>query len=223
MNMYGEKQVTKLDACFGSSLVSISIFLTLNIHLKSIHLVYIVILCALSILLYTTLMFRGEDNPLWDLWIMGGLSLVLYPFVDHLFAVRFNWVEYLTRDPRVLATPLYVMLYWVYGVMLFGYICLRVNGLTDNRALSGLVTGLFAAASAIFMENLFNAMGFYLNTPSHCMIGHVPVFVALGYIATFSLTPFYLRYRYISGFLLYGFIGLSWYISHHIVSWLVTF
>lgn len=220
--MYRETRVTRLDACFGFSLVSVSLFLTLNIHLKSIHLVYIVILSALSLLLYATLMFRGEDNPLRGLWIVGGLSMVIYPLVDHLFAVRLRWVEYLTRDPRVLATPLYVMLYWVYGVMLFGYVCLRVNGLTDNYAISGLATGLFAAASATFMENLFNAMGFYLNTPSHCMIGSVPLFVALGYITTFSLTPFYLRYRYISGFLLYGFIGLTWYIAYHVVSWLVA-
>lgn len=71
--------------------------------------------------------------------------------------------------------------------------------------------------SAAFVENLFNAMGFYRNTPGRYMIGHIPLYVPLGYIVAFSLIPFYLRRKYICGFLLYGFVGICWYLFALIV------
>ncbi len=45
----------------------------------------------------------------------------------------------------------------------------------------------FSAVSTTIVENFFNAMGFYMNTPGYCMIGYIPVYVRLGnYVGTFS-------------------------------------
>jgi len=74
------------------------------------------------------------------------------------------------------------------------------------------------AVSTTIGENFFNLIGFYMNTPSYCMFGYIPVYVPLGYFIAFTFKPFYIRYKYICGFLLYGFVGLCWYILSLVVS-----
>ena len=45
----------------------------------------------------------------------------------------------------------------------------------------------FSAISTTIVENFFNAMGFYINTPVYCMFSYIPVYVRLGnYVGTFS-------------------------------------
>jgi hypothetical protein len=167
-------------------------------------------------------LFYATKNSLQDLWIFGLLSVILYPLVDYFFEAKISLVTYLTDDPKIIVTPIYVILYWIFGVLLLGYCHYRVRSLTDRVWFAGLTTGLFAAASATFIENLFNAMGFYKNSPSQFMIGYIPIYVPLGYMLVFSLLTFHLRHKYVSGFLLYGFTGLSWYLFYHIVSWLTS-
>jgi len=121
-------------------------------------------------------------------------------------------VTYLTDDPKIVVTPVYVLLYWLFGVLLFSYCYHRVYAVTNKVLIASLAVCIFAAASATFIENLFNATGFYQNTPSYFMICHIPIYVPLGYIFAFSLMPLYLRYKYISGVLLYGFTALGWYL-----------
>lgn len=179
--------------------------------------VYATILVVLSGLAYGTQRHARKKGSLRDLWILGLLSIVPYPLIDYLFEAKLGLVTYLTNDPSVAATPVYVPLYWVLGVLLFGYCYYRIRGLTKRTWMGALATGLFSAASATFVENLFNAMGFYQNTPSHYMIGHIPVYVPLGYIAAFSLIPIYLHYKYVCGFLLYGLVGICWYLFSLVV------
>ena len=100
------------------------------------------------------------------------------------------------------------------GILLFGYVYYRVRGLTRKVWMGALAAGLFSAISATFVENLLNAAAFYRNTPSDWMIGHIPLYVPLGYVVVFSFIPFYIRYRYIFGFLLYGLVGLCWVLSY---------
>ena len=83
--------------------------------------------------------------------------------------------------------------------------------------MGALAAGLFSAASATFVENLFNAAGFYHNTPSDHMVGYVPVYVPLGYVVAFSLIPFYIRHRYVCGLLLYGLVGVCWFLFSLVV------
>jgi len=222
MNMYGERRITKLDIYFVSCLVVISLSLASNIFLQSIHLVYVVILLVLGVLVYATRRHEGGKNSLRDLWVLGSLSMILYPLIDYFFEAKLSLVTYLTNDPRIIVTPIYILLYWFFGVLLFGYWYYRVLGLTNKVRMAGLATGFLAAMSATFIENLFNAMGFYYNTPSYCMIWHIPVYIPLGYMLVFSLMPFYLRHTHVSGLLLYGFTGLGWYLLYHIVSWLAS-
>jgi hypothetical protein len=214
MNTYGERRITRLDVYFVSSLVVVSLVLAINIIFRSIHLVYILIFLVLGVLFYAT------KNSLQELWMFGLLSTILYPLVDYFFEAKISLVTYLTNDPRIVVTPIYIILYWIFGVLLLGYCHYRVRGLTGRVWFAGLVTGLFAAASATFIENLFNAMGFYQNNSSQFMIGYIPLYVPLGYMLVFSLLTFHLRHKYVGGLLLYGFTGLSWYLFYHIVSWL---
>lgn len=214
---YGERRITRLDIYFGGSLMIVSLVLAINIVIQSVHLVYIAVLLVLGGLAYATKSHGGEKSSLRDLWILGLFSIILYPLIDRLFEARPGLVTYLTNDPKVVATPIYVPLYWVLGVLLFGYFYYRVCGLTKRVWIGALATGLFSAASATFVENLFNAMGFYHNTPSHYMIGYIPVYVPLGYTVAFSLIPFYIRYKCICGFLLYGLVGTCWYLFSLIV------
>lgn len=150
-------------------------------------------------------------TPLRALWILGLLSLVPYPFFDYLFEARLGWVSYLTHDPKVVKTPVYILLYWVLGVLLFGYFYYRIRGLTKRVWLAAITTGLFSGISSTFVENLFNSMGFYKNTPRDIMILYIPVYVPLGYIVAFSFMPFYIRHKYICGLLLYGLTGICWF------------
>ena len=41
----------------------------------------------------------------------------------------------------------------------------------------------FSAVSTNSMENFFNGMGFY--APGDCMLGHIPVYVPIGYVVAF--------------------------------------
>lgn len=88
--------------------------------------------------------------------------------------------------------------------------------------MAGVLTGLYAAFSASLLENAFNAMGFYRNAESFPMVGYVPLYVSLGWALTFALMPLYLRRMRISGFFLYLFLGVSWFVSHQLISWLVS-
>ena len=49
------------------------------------------------------------------------------------------------------------------------------------------------------------------------MTGRIPAYVPLGYIVSFSFMSFHVRYRYVCGLLLYGFVGLSWYLLSLVV------
>lgn len=214
---YGERRITWLDVCLGSSLAVIAIVLAINIVIQSVHLVYAAIVLVLGGLAYCTERCEAEKSSLRGLWILGLLSVVFYPLIDSLFEAKLGLVTYLTDDPRLIATPVYVPLYWVLGVLLFGYVYYRVQCLTRRVWMGALATGLFSAVSATFVENLFNAAEFYHNTPSDFMIGHIPVYVPLGYVVAFSFIPFYIRYRYVCGFLLYGLVGLWWYLFSLVV------
>ena len=216
--MYGARRITSLDIYIAGSLAVVLLVLAINIFAQSIHLVYIVVLLALGLLAYATRKYEDERKSLRDLWILGLLSLALYPLIDYVFEGRLGLVTYFTSDPTIVVTPPYILLYWILGVLLFGYCYYRVRGLTNRVWVAGLVAGFLAAASTTFVENLFNAMGFYHNSPSYCMLLHIPIYIPLGYMLVFSLLPLYLRHKYIFGPLPYGFTGLAWYLFYHVVS-----
>lgn len=221
MSVYGEKRIIRLDVCFIGSLAIVSLISLINIFVRSLHLIYITIFLVLGVLVYATWKHKNE-NYLRDLWILGLLSLILYPLIDYFFKAKLNLVTYLTNDPKVFVTPIYVLLYWLFGVLLFGYCYHRVYETTNNVLMASFAVGLFAATSATFIENLFNAAGFYHNTPSYFMIWHIPIYVPLGYVFAFSLMPLYLRHKYISGLLFYSFTGLGWCLFSNVVSWLAS-
>jgi hypothetical protein len=112
----------------------------------------VAILLVLSVLFYGTKRHESEEGSLRDLWILGLFSLALYPLIDYFFEAKLGLVTYLTNDLKVVATPFYVSLYWVLGVLLFGYFYYRVRGLTNKVWIGALATGLFSAASATFVR-----------------------------------------------------------------------
>lgn len=221
MDLLKERRGTWLDGYYLGALAFICVILTLNTLLESLLLIYLAILSVLAFLAYAS--GRQSAPPLLrGVWFMGLLSLLLYPFVDYLFEARLKWVTYLTDDPKLLVTPVYILLYWLLGVSLFGYCYYRVLGITDQKWVAGVMTGLFAAGSTTLVENLFNSMGFYHNRGGYLAIGYIPLFIPLGYLVTFSLMPLYLRCRYLAGFLLYALLGASWWISYQLISWVVS-
>lgn len=217
LDTYGEWRITRLDACLGGSLVVVSLALAINIVVQSVPLTYIIILLVLGGLAYCTERSKAERGTLRSLWVLGLLSVVFYPLIDRLFEENLGLVTYLTDDPRLIATPIYILLYWILGILLFGYVYYRVYGLTRKVWIGALAAGLFSAVSATFVENLLNVAVFYRNTPSEWMIGHIPLYVPLGYVVVFSFIPFYIRYKYICGFLLYGLVGLCWALLSYVV------
>ena len=216
--IFEKKRITPLDIYFGGSLLFISLMLAINILIKSIFLVYASIALVLIGLFYCTKGYESDKNSLRDLWTLGLLSTILYPLIDSFFAANIGLVTYLTADPKLISTPVYIPLYWLLGILLFGYFFYRIRGITNQVVTAALSTGLFSAVSTTIVENFFNAMGFYMNTPSYCMFGYIPVYVPLGYFVAFTFIPFYIRYKYICGFLLYGFVGLGWYILSLVLS-----
>jgi hypothetical protein len=211
---YTQRKITQLDMFMGGALLIVSLVLVINVSLRSITLVYGTILIVLGGIAYAS---QDRGHRLMNLWTLGLLSIIPYPFIDDLFATNLGLVTYTTKDPRLVVTPVYVPLYWLLGVLLFGHCYYRIHGVTDKIWLGALGTGLFSAVSTTLVENLFNAMGFYQNTPSHYMIGHIPVYVPLGYVVAFSLMPLYLRCKYVFGFLLYGLVGICWYVFSFVI------
>ena len=216
--IFAKKRITPLDIYFSGSLLFISLMLAINILIKSIFLVYASIVPVLIGLFYCTKGYESDKEPLRDLWTLGLLSTILYPLIDSFFAAKIGLVTYLTDDPKLISTPVYIPLYWILGILLFGYFFYRIRGLTYQVVTAALATGIFSATSTTIVENMFNAMGFYMNTPGHCMFGFIPAYVPLGYLIAFTFIPFYIRNKYICGFLLYGFVGLCWYIFSLVLS-----
>jgi hypothetical protein len=213
-NTYAARKVTQLDWVFGGSLLFVSLILTLNLALRSLWLVYAAIVVVLVVLDQITRKHPSEKRSLRELWMLAVSSVMLYPLVDHVFEARLGLVRYLTDDPKLWVTPIYVILYWVLGILLFGYVFHRVRHLTGKAWAGGLACGLFSAVSATLVETLFNLAGFYANSPSRFMIGPIPLYVPLGYLLTFSLMPVYLRWRYVFGFLLSALVGIGWLIFY---------
>ena len=215
--VFRHRRITRLDACFGGSLLVVSVALAVNVLLQSVHLVYATILLVLASLAFVTSRHGAGKSSLRALWFLAGSSVVLYPLVDYFFEARLGLVTYFANDPRIVVTPVYIPLYWALGVLLFGYFYYRVDGLIDRAWMAALATGLFSAASATFVENLFNLMGFYRNTAGRYMVGYIPLYVPLGYVIAFSFVPFYLRHKVFCGPVLYALVGISWYLVSRIV------
>ena len=152
---------------------------------------------------------------------MAILSTIAYPFVDSIFAGQLAWVSYTTGDPKLLFTPIYVVLYWVYAVLLFGYSYLRLSSFLKKKWIASCLTGAFAALGASLFENLFNEAQFYQNAVSQPMIMHIPLYVPLGWGLTFAFLPLLLKKKYLTGFMLYLYIGICWLAFHHVLQFFI--
>lgn len=215
MNEDAMKNITNLDAYYFMSIIVVASFLLLNTKLPSLGLTYAIIFVVLCLLLYGSAKCNSEKLPLKDLWVMAMLSVIIYPLVDSIFAGQLVWVTYTTDDPKLLFTPVYVMLYWVYAVLLFGYSYLRLCSFLKKKWAASVLTGAFASVGATFFENLFNEAQFYQNTVSQPMIMHIPLYVSLGWGLTFALLPLFLKRKYLTGFMLYLCIGICWLAFHY--------
>jgi hypothetical protein len=215
------KNSTKLDAYYFMSAIMVANFLLFNTMFPSLGLTYAVILVLLCLLLYGRTKCNSEKMPLKDLWIMALLSTIIYPFVDSIFAGQLVWVTYTTDDPKLLFTPIYVILYWIYAVLLFGYSYLRLSSFLKKKWIASSLTGIFAAVGATFFENLFNEAQFYQNTVSQPMIMHIPLYVSLGWGLTFALLPLFLKKKYLTGFTLYLYIGICWLAFHYVLQFFI--
>ncbi|MGD2294220.1 MAG: hypothetical protein PVF22_00105 [Candidatus Aminicenantes bacterium] len=223
MNLTEVRFLTPLDAFLGGCLLIVILALCVNLQLQSVPLVYAVAVIALFLCAFLTLRFRRTAGHFRGLWILVFLSLFLYPFADLFLESSFRLVTYNTADPKLIKTPVYVILYWAFGILLFGHVCHRVKELTQKKWLSGLVTGLFAALSTLLVETLFNEAEFYSNTPSVVMIGKIPVYVPLGYFLVFSFMPFFIQYKYVFGVWLYPLTGLAWIFLYYVFLGTATF
>ncbi len=183
--------------------------LMINVFLKSLLFIYGSILIVLCLLVYATIKSEIKDQ-LKELWILGLLSLILYPPLEYLFVGRLDMVTYLTNEPTILLSPVYPMLFWLFGVVLFGYIYIRSIHIFKSVAIAVAAVSFFSAINGLVAENLFNYMGFYRNNVSSIMIVKTPVYLPLGYMVTFAFMPLYLKFRWISGLLLFGIICLCW-------------
>ena len=199
------------------SIIMVAGFLLLNTMFPSLGMAYAVILVVLCLLLYGSTRCNSQKLPLKDLWILAILSTIIYPFVDSIFAGQLTWVTYITGDPKLLFTPVYVVLYWVYAVVLFGYLYLRLSSFLKKWWIVYGLTGSFAAVGATFFENLFNEAQFYRNAVSQPMIMHVPLYVSLGWGLTFALLPFFLKKKHLMGFMLHLYVGICWLAFHYIL------
>jgi hypothetical protein len=212
------REFTSLDRWMVGGLLFILIVLSLNVVLRWLWVVYVAIVGLLAALDHANRQQDGAEKPLGDMWTLAIASVVLYSLFDYVLASGLGLVSYLTNDPKIVSTPPYVMGYWAFGVLLFGYTCRRVRALTGKAWLAGLASASLSAVGAWGVEALFNAMHFYHNTPASVMIGPIPLYVPLGYFATFLFMPLYLRWKRVFGFLLYGIAASFWYLFHFLLA-----
>ena len=196
-------------------IASITTFLTflINAKLGSIWLLYLNVLVVVGVFGYVS---RPWDqlSHLSRSAIFGVIAAITYLPLDWLFSRRVTLLFYLSsRDIRIAAVPLSLLLTWMIVITIIIYIYHRLNDIWERPYISAVIVGSIAfVGSTIFDQlgsaRLWNWNAIHLSYAPY--IGSVPVSVPIALALTFLLTPYYLRrYHVVVGGIRCGlFIGI---------------
>lgn len=194
-------------------IVSITTFLTflINVKLGSIWLLYLNVLVVVGVFGYVS----RPWNQLSDLSrsaIFGAIAAITYIPLDWLFSRRVTLLFYLTRDIRIAAVPLSLLLTWMIVITIIIYIYYRLNDIWERPYIPAVIVGIIAfVGSTIFDQfgsaRLWNWNAIHLSYSPY--IGSVPISVPIALALTFLLSPYYLRSYLVVGGIRCGlFIGV---------------
>lgn len=210
-------------------IASTTTFLTFLINAKfgSIWLLYLNVLAVVGVFGYVSRPWN-QLSHLSRSAIFGALAAITYLPLDWLFSRRVTLLFYLTRDIRIAAVPLSLLLTWMIAITIIIYIYHRLNEIWERPYIPAVIVGSIAfVGSTIFDQfgsaRLWNWNAIHLSYSPY--IGSVPVSVPIALALTFLLSPYYLRRHYlvVGGircglfigimlflcFMLFRFIGIS--------------
>ena len=194
-------------------IASITTFLTflINVKLGSIWLLYLNVLVVVGVFGYVS----RPWNQLSDLSrsaIFGAIAAITYIPLDWLLSRRVTLLFYLTRDIRIAAVPLSLLLTWMIVITIIIYVYYRLNDLWERPYIPAVIVGIIAfVGSTIFDQlgsaRLWNWNAIHLSYSPY--IGSVPISVPIALALTFLLSPYYLRSYLVVGGIRCGlFIGV---------------
>ena len=194
-------------------IASITTFLTflINAKLGSIWLLYLNVLVVVGVFGYVSRPWN-QLSHLSRSAIFGAIAAITYIPLDWLFSRRVTLLFYLTRDIRIAAVPLSLLLTWMIVITIIIYIYHRLNDIWEKPYIPAVIVGSIAfVGSTIFDQlgsaRLWNWNAIHLSYSPY--IGSVPVSVPIALALTFLLSPYYLRSYLVVGGIRCGlFIGV---------------
>ena len=197
------------------TIASLTTFLTflMNAKLGSIWLLYLNVLVVVGVFGYASRPWN-QLSHLSRSAIFGVIASITYIPLDWLFSRQVTLIFYLSsRDIRIAAVPLSLLLTWTVAITIIIYIYQRLNTIWERPYISAMIVGSIAfVGSTIFDQfgsaRLWNWNAIHLSYSPY--IGSVPVFVPIALALTFLLSPYYLRrYHVVVGGIRCGlFIGI---------------
>lgn len=194
-------------------IASITTFLAflINAKLGSIWLLYLNVLVVVGVFGYVSRPWN-QLSHLSRSAIFGAIAAITYIPLDWLFSRRVTLLFYLTRDIRIAAVPLSLLLTWMIVITIIIYIYYRLNDIWERPYIPAVIVGIIAfVGSTIFDQlgsaRLWNWNAIHLSYSPY--IGSVPISVPIALALTFLLSPYYLRSYLVVGGIRCGlFIGV---------------
>ncbi|MCL5962352.1 MAG: hypothetical protein M1358_24075 [Chloroflexi bacterium] len=187
---------------------------------RSLLPIAVLTILGLLLLTYYALFAQGSRDRSLRRSLVFALGVgISYPLTEW-FLFRFvDVARYEAVDWLLLATPVFVLLLWVYAILLLAIISSGLANVFSSRlGVLGLITGLLAALGGPAFETAGNLLGLWTNTPSAFMLGYVPLYVVLGYFFTFGLLPYTLKLSALGGVATSALLVMEWVVFQRLLS-----
>ena len=177
-------------------------FLTflINAKLGSTWLLYLNVLVVVGMFGYTSRPWK-QLSHLSRSAIFGVIASITYIPLDWLFSRRVALLSYLSsRDIRIAAVPLGLLLTWMIAITIIIYIYHRLDAIWERPYISAVVVGSIAFVCSTIFDQLGSARLWNWNAIRFSYfpyIGSVPACVPTALALTFLLSPYYLRRHHI--------------------------
>ncbi len=178
---------------FGACVLSLIVF-SINTRLDSVIPVYINSLIVLGVFTYWALR-KDVTGMLRRGLIIGAVAGFAYTFVDRIFVDMWVIIKYLRPDAKVFATPLSIVLTFVYCIAIVMYFYQRLRSAFSKFLIPAALTGasVFLAGTIVgYLGDsarlwVWNTLTIPSSTP---FIGPTPLPFLVALLLTFFLSPY---------------------------------
>lgn len=205
----------KVDYLFFVAFGLVGVGILINLAVRNLIFIYISILTAWSILLFSP-MFMQVEKRVRSLFIFGLVVVVTYPIIELLFAPLTRWGYYTTNDFKILKTPLYIPWFFGFLAVIIAYLSQRVLRTTSSSLLAAISAGASGFILTAIGENLGRLSGLWVYNGFKHWVYVAPLFVPLSYSLSFFVLPFLQKVNSaVRGIMFVLIVGISWIITYY--------